>query len=457
MNKSREMLGSRLGFILLSAGCAIGIGNVWRFPYITGQYGGGAFVLIYLICLLALGIPILVMEFSVGRASKQSIVGSFKVLEKPGQKWHIYGYIGAIGNYLLMMFYVVVAGWFFAYFFGMLKGDFVGLSPDEVGGYFGALVTNPLRLEIWMIVAVVSGFLICSLGLNNGVEKITKIMMSGLLVLIVLLVVRSLTLDGAVEGLKFYLIPDIGKMMEYGAWEVIYAALGQAFFTLSIGIGSMAIFGSYLSDERKLTGEAISVTILDTVVAIMAGLIIFPACFAFGVNPGEGSGLVFVTLPNIFNEMPGSQLWGTLFFLFMLFAAMSTVVAVFENIISICMDKFGITRKKACLINVFALIILATPTVLGFSVWSGFAPLGEGTVVLDLLDFIVSNNLLPIGSIIYLVFCVTRYGWGWDNFIAEANKGKGINYPKWIKGYVTYVIPLICLVIFVQGYIAKFF
>ncbi len=457
MKKNREMLGSRLGFLLLSAGCAIGLGNVWRFPYIAGEYGGGAFVLIYLVFLFALGIPILAMEFSVGRASKQSIVGSFKTLQKPGQKWHIYGYIGAAGNYILMMFYVVVAGWFLAYLFGMIKGDFNNLTPDEVGNYFGALVSNPIRLEIWMVIVVVLGFFVCSMGLRKGVEKITKIMMLGLFFLILILVVRSVSLEGAAEGLKFYLVPDFEKMMEAGIWEVVYAALGQAFFTLSIGIGSMAIFGSYLSDDKKLTGEAINVTLLDTSVAIMAGLIIFPACFAFGVNPGQGSGLVFVTLPNIFNEMPGSQIWGTLFFLFMVFAALSTVIAVFENIVSICMDKFNWSRKKACIINTFVIVLLATPTVLGFNILGNFAPLGEGTVVLDLLDFIVSNNLLPIGSIIYLLFCVTRYGWGWDNFTKEANKGTGLDYPKWIRPYVTYVIPIICLIIFIQGYLDKFF
>ncbi len=394
MEKKREMLGSRIGFILLSAGCAIGIGNVWRFPYITGEYGGGEFVLIYLIFLFALGIPILVMEFAVGRASKRSVIRSFEVLEKPKQKWHIYGYFAAAGNYILMMFYVVVAGWFLSYFVGMIKGDFNNLNPEEVGNYFGNLVSDPVALEMWRIIVVALGFFVCSLGLRNGVERITKIMMIGLLALIVILVIRSLTLEGASEGLKFYLVPDFEKMIEHGVWEVVYAALGQAFFTLSIGIGSMAIFGSYLSDKRKLTGEAINITLLDTSVAFMAGLIIFPACFAFGVNPGEGAGLVFVTLPNIFNEMPGSQIWGSIFFLFMVFAALSTVIAVFENIVSICMDKFNISRKKACLINVFVIIILATPTVLGFNILSGFQPLGEGTVVLDLLDFIVSNNLL---------------------------------------------------------------
>ncbi len=457
MNKGREMLGSRLGFILLSAGCAIGIGNVWRFPYITGQNGGGAFVLLYIIFLLAIGLPILVMEFSVGRASKKSIIASFKALEKPGQKWHIYGYIGAAGNYLLMMFYVVVAGWFMAYLFGMVKGDFVGSNPEYIESYFGNLVSNPVTLQIWTVIVIVIGFFICSRGLRNGVEKVTKVMMMGLLVLILFLAIRSLTLEGAAEGLKFYLVPDFERMAEQGIWNVTYAALGQAFFTLSIGIGSMTVFGSYLSDERKLTGEAVNITLLDTAVAITAGLIIFPACFAFGVNPGEGSGLVFVTLPNIFNEMPGSQIWGSLFFLFMVFASLSTVVAVFENIISICMDRFGISRVKACVINTILMIILATPTVLGFNVWSGFAPLGEGTVVLDLLDFIVSGNLLPLGSIVYVFFCTSRYGWGWDNFRLEANKGEGIDYPNWIRKYVMYVLPVLFFVIFIQGYYAKFF
>lgn len=453
----REKFSSRIGFILISAGCAIGLGNVWRFPYITGVYGGAAFVLIYLLFLVLLGLPIMVMEFSVGRASQKSAASSFRVLEKKGTKWHIFSYFAIAGNYLLMMFYTTIGGWMLAYFVKIARGEFVGATTEQVENIFHAMTAQPLTMTFWMICVVFISFGICSLGLQKGVEKITKLMMSSLLVIMLVLVVRSVTLPGAKEGLLFYLKPDFGKMAEQGIFNTIFAAMGQAFFTLSIGIGSMAIFGSYIGKERSLTGESVSILILDTFVAIMSGLIIFPACFAFGVHPGSGPRLVFVTLPNIFNVMTGGRVWGTLFFIFMSFAAFSTIVAVFENIISFAIDLWGWSRKKAVLINIVLIILLSVPCVLGFNVLSGIQPLGAGSNIMDLEDFIVSNNLLPLGSLVYLLFCVTKVGWGWDNFLEEANTGKGAKFPKWIRGYVTYVLPIVILFVLVQGYISKFF
>jgi NSS family neurotransmitter:Na+ symporter len=452
----REKLSSRLGFLLLSAGCAIGLGNVWRFPYITGEYGGAAFVLVYLFFLVIFGIPIMVMEFSVGRASQKSVAMSFNVLEKKGSKWHLHRYTAMAGNYLLMMFYTTIAGWMLSYVVKTARGDFVGLDPKEISALFTNWTQNTGGVIFWMIIVVLLGFGICSLGLKNGVEKITKVMMSSLFIIMLVLVVRSLTLPGAMEGLKFYLIPDFKKMAEAGISEVVFAAMGQAFFTLSIGIGSMAIFGSYIGKDRALMGEAVSVGVLDTLVALIAGLIIFPACSAFGVDAGEGPGLVFVTLPNIFNAMPGGRVWGTLFFIFMSFAALSTVIAVFENIISFGIDLWGWSRKKAVLVNLVVIILLSLPCVLGFSVLSGVHPLGGTSNILDFEDFLVSNNLLPLGSLVYLLFCVTRYGWGWDHFIEEANTGKGMRFPKWARGYVSYILPILIVLVFVQGYLAKF-
>lgn len=456
MQQQREKFSSRLGFILISAGCAIGLGNVWRFPYITGLYGGGIFVLIYFLFLLIFGLPIMVMEFSVGRASQKSVATSFDVLEPKGTKWHTFKWFGMAGNYLLMMFYTTISGWMMAYLFFMVRGDFVGRTPAEVESIFGALVASAGGSVFWMIVTCILGFGVCSLGLQNGVEKVTKTMMSALFVIMLTLVVRSITLPNAAEGLAFYLLPNVDSIKEHGLWTIIYAAMGQAFFTLSIGMGSMAIFGSYVSKDRTLLGEGLNITILDTSVAIMAGLIIFPACFSFGVNPGSGPGLVFVTLPNIFNSMPLGRLWGIAFFVFMVFAALSTVIAVFENIISFGIDLFGWSRKKSVIINLIAIIILALPAALGFNVWSGFAPLGEGSTILDLEDFIVSNNILPLGSLVYVLFCVTRYGWGWDNFIKEANTGKGLKFPEQVRFYLTFILPIILLTVFVFGYIDKF-
>ena len=452
----REKFGSRLGFILISAGCAIGLGNVWRFPYITGQYGGAAFILIYLLFLVIFGLPIMTMEFAVGRASRKSIAESFKALEPAGTKWHWFSFIGMAGNYLLMMFYTTVTGWMFAYFFKMLRGDFVDKSVEQVTAQFGELTANPVAVVGFMVLAVVLGFFICSLGLKKGVEKITKFMMVALLAIIVVLAVRSATLPGAAEGLKYYLIPDFSKM-EGRVGEVLFAAMGQAFFTLSIGMGSMAIFGSYIDKDRSLLGESLSISILDTFVAFAAVLIIIPACFAYGLEPGAGPSLIFQTLPNIFKEMAGGRIWGSLFFLFMIFAAVSTVVAVFENIIAFGMDKWGWSRKKSCLINLILVIILSLPCALGFNLLSGFQPLGAGTNVLDLEDFIVSNNILPIGSLVYVLFCcLKKKGWGWDNFIAEANCGKGAKMPKWLYFYAKYIIPVIIVYILIQGYISFF-
>lgn len=452
----REKFGSRLGFILISAGCAIGLGNVWRFPYITGQYGGAAFILIYLLFLVIFGLPIMTMEFAVGRASRKSIAESFKALEPAGTKWHWFSFIGMAGNYLLMMFYTTVTGWMFAYFFKMLRGDFVDKSVEQVTAQFGELIANPVAVVGFMVLAVVLGFFICSLGLKKGVEKVTKFMMVALLAIIVVLAVRSATLPGAAEGLKYYLIPDFSKM-EGRVGEVLFAAMGQAFFTLSIGMGSMAIFGSYIDKNRSLLGESLSISILDTFVAFAAGLIIIPACFAYGLEPGAGPSLIFQTLPNIFKEMAGGRIWGSLFFLFMIFAAVSTVVAVFENIIAFGMDKWGWSRKKSCLINLILVIILSLPCALGFNLLSGFQPLGAGTNVLDLEDFIVSNNILPIGSLVYVLFCcLKKKGWGWDNFIAEANCGKGAKMPKWLYFYAKYIIPVIIVYILIQGYISFF-
>ena len=447
----REKLGSRMGFILLSAGCAIGIGNVWRFPYITGLYGGSAFVLFYLFFLIAMGIPVMTMEFAVGRASRKSIIKSFTKLEKPGQKWHLHGYLGMAGNYLLMMFYTTVAGWMLYYFYQMLTGRFTGKSPEQVGGMFQDMLSDPLVLTISMVVIVVSGILICSMGLQKGVERITKIMMSLLLVIIVVLAIHGLTLEGSMEGLKFYLLPDFQRMREVGIWETITAAMNQAFFTLSLGIGAMAIFGSYIDKKRTLLGEAVNIAVLDTFVALVSGLIIFPTCFAFGISPDAGPQLIFVTLPNVFNSMAGGRLWGTLFFVFMTFAAFSTILAVFENIISCCMDLFQFSRKKACLVNLAVLILLSMPCVLGYNLWSAFQPLGEGSTVLDLEDFAVSNVILPIGSVCYLLFCVSRYGWGFEHYLKEANTGSGLKIPGGLRIYLSYILPVLLVILIVLG------
>ena len=456
----RESFSSRLGFLLISAGCAIGLGNVWRFPYITGKYGGAAFVLIYLLFLVILGLPVMVMELAVGRASQRSIAQSFHVLEPRGTKWHWYAWVGIAGNYLLMMFYTVIAGWLLLYCGKMAKGDFVGLDAEGVAGEFGALMTKPGLMTLFMAIVVVIGMTVCLQGLRNGVERVNKVMMLCLLALMLVLAVRSVTLPGGGEGLRFYLQPNFHNLAydAEGNWilgETIFAAMGQAFFTLSLGIGAIAIFGSYINKEYRLAGEALRIGILDTAVAFVSGLIIFPACSAFGVSPGEGPSLIFVTLPNIFNEMAFGRLWGALFFVFLCFAALSTVIAVFENIISFAMDMWGWERKKAVLVNLAAILVLSMPCVLGFNLWSGVQLMGMG--VSDFEDFLISNNILPLGSVVYLLFCVCKRGWGWDNFLKEANTGdQGLRFPKAVRFYVSWVLPAVVLFIFVMGYWNKF-
>lgn len=447
----RESFKSRLGFILISAGCAIGIGNVWKFPYVAGQNGGGIFVLFYLFFLIAVGVPVLTMEFAVGRASGKSVVKGYEALEPEGCRWHLHGYAALFGNYMLMMFYTTVSGWMISYFYRFLINDFKGLDTKGVTDKFSHMLADPKSMTFWMIVIVVVGFLICSFGLQAGVEKISKPMMLGLLALIVVLAVNSILLKGGVDGLKFYLIPDWKKVEEVGLFNVIIASMNQAFFTLSLGIGAMEIFGSYMSKEHTLLGESLRIAALDTFVAIMSGLIIFPACFAYGMNPGAGPELIFITLPNVFIQMPGGRIWGTFFFLFMTFAAFSTIIAVFENIIACCMDKWNISRKKSALINGVIILIASLPAVFGYNIWSSFQPRGAGSTVLDLEDFIVSNLLLPGGSLIFLLFCVTKWGWGFDKYLEETNTGIGAKFPKALRGYVTFVLPCIILVILVLG------
>ena len=448
----RERFSSRLGFILISAGCAIGLGNVWRFPYIVGQYGGAIFVLIYLLFLVVLGAPIMTMEFAVGRASQKSCIKAFETI-KPGKKyWRYTGYFQAAGNYVLMMFYTTVGGWMISYFVKMLRGDFQGISSQGVAHIFNQSLQDPVLQVFWMAFVIVLAFGICSLGLQNGVEKITKVMMSSLFVIIFILVIRSLTLSGGQEGLMFYLVPNLQSIQKYGLLEVVFAAMGQAFFTLSLGIGAIAIFGSYIDKSRRLLGETMSVCTLDTLVALLSGLIIFPACFAFGVNPESGPGLVFITLPSIFNEMWLGQLWGCLFFVFMSFAALSTIIAVFENIISIGMDLFNWSRKKAVIINLVLIFALSLPCALGFNLLSGIQPFGAGSTIQDLEDFLVTYNFLPLGSLAYLFFCTSRYGWGFDGYLSEANSGSGIRFPGWTRIYLKFVLPCIVIFIFIQGY-----
>ena len=460
--KERETFASRLGFVLISAGCAIGLGNVWRFPYIVGQYGGAAFVLIYLAFLLVMGLPIMAMEFAVGRASRKSIIVAFQELEPKGTKWHWYGWFGMAGNYLLMMFYTTIAGWLLLYFFKLASGQFEGMDTTQVSEAFTTMQTRDVGIQLlFMVIVVVLGMAVCSRGLKNGVEKANKAMMLCLLALLVVLAVRALTLPGAVEGLKFYLVPNFHNLMydangKFRLFEAIYAAMGQSFFTLSLGIGAMAIFGSYIGKDRRLFGETISVGILDTCVAFVSGLIIFPSAFAFGVNPDAGSNLIFITLPNVFNAMPGGRLWGALFFVFLFFAALSTVTAVFENILACWMDKWGMPRQKAVLANLVLIFLLSLPCLLGNNLWSGVKILGMG--IMDFEDFLVSNNLLPLGSVIFLLFCCVsqKYAWGFDNFLAEVDQGKGVKFPAQFRVYFTYILPIIVLVIFVMGYWDKF-
>ena len=449
----RESFRSRLGFLLVSAGCAIGIGNVWKFPYVTGEYGGGVFVLFYLLFLVIMGVPVLTMELAVGRASRKSAVQGYRALEPAGSKWHIHGWFCMIGCYLLMMYYTTVSGWMLGYFFKFAGGTFSGIANEAVDGVFDAMLGNPAEMTVWMAVTVLAGFLVCSLGLQGGLERVTKWMMLGLLGLIVVLAVHSLTLPGAGEGVRFYLLPDFGRAVEQGLGKVVTAAMNQAFFTLSLGIAAMEIFGSYMSRDNALAGEAARICGLDTLVALASGLIIFPACFSFGVQPDAGPSLIFITLPKVFANMAGGRLWGGLFFLFMTFASFSTVIAVFENLLAGCIDNFGWSRRKAALLNGLFLLLASMPCVLGYNLWYFKAVLPNGSVgqVLDIEDFLVSNLLLPLGSLVYLLFCVTKWGWGFDKYLAEANAGRGVKMPRALKPYFQFVLPVLILVILIQG------
>ena len=453
MSKNRETFASRLGFILVSAGCAVGLGNVWKFPYICGEYGGAAFIVIYLFFLVILGIPVMTMEFAMGRAGQRSPARLYQQLEPKGSKWHLHGYVAMAGNYILMMFYTSVAGWMLDYFVRTAGGQFVGADTDGVAAQFSQMLGDPLRMTLFMGIIVVLGFLVCSFSLQKGLERITKWMMVALLVIMVVLAINSVCTAGGSQGLRFYLVPDLARMKKVGIGNVVAGAMNQAFFTLSLGIGAMAIFGSYIGKERALMGESARVAALDTLVALCSGLIIFPACFAYGVQPDSGPSLIFITLPNIFNHMPLGRVWGSLFFVFMSFAAFSTVLGVFENIVSCTMDLSGWSRKKACLFNGILMLLLSMPCVLGFNVLSKFQPLGPGTGVLDLEDFVVSNLLLPLGSLIFIFFCTSRYGWGWKNFTKEANSGKGLKVQRWMRGYMCYVLPVLVAVILVLGLI----
>lgn len=448
---NRESFKSRLGFLLVSAGCAIGIGNVWRFPYVAGENGGGLFVLLYLVFLILMGLPVLTMELAVGRASRRSAVQAYQTLEKTGSRWHIHGWFAILGCYLLMMYYTTVSGWMISYCVKFVTGTFrSGMSTADTSAVFSSLLSSPLQMGFFMILTVVAGFLICSKGLQDGLEKLSKIMMIALLFLIIILAAHSLTLSGASEGLSFYLIPRFSTVQNVGLGNVISAAMNQAFFTLSLGVAAMEIFGSYMSKDNTLAGEGIRICALDTFVAIMAGLIIFPACFSYGVEVNAGPQLIFITLPNVFVNMAGGRIWGSLFFLFMTFASFSTVIAVFENIMSFCMDMFGISRRKAALINCIIILIASLPCVLGYNLWSDLRLIG-GRDVLDSEDFLVSNLLLPLGSLVYLLFCVTRWGWGFDNYLEEANTGKGIKLGRFLKPYFQFILPVLILIILIQG------
>ena len=447
----RDKLGSRLGFILLSAGCAIGIGNVWKFPYVVGQNGGGLFVLIYLFFLVILGIPVLTMEFSIGRAAQKSPAKMYEQLEPKGSKWHLHGKVSLIGCYLLMMFYTTVAGWMLKFFVSTASGEIVGMDTAAVENHFNVdVLGDPVSLIVYMGIVVAIGVAVCLIGVQNGLEKVTKIMMLALLAIMVVLAVNSFTLPGGAEGLSFYLMPDLSVIEKVGITNILVSAMNQAFFTLSLGIAAMEIFGSYMSDEHTLPGEAVRICALDTFVALMAGTIIFPACFTFGVTPDNGPSLIFQTLPPVFINMAGGRFWGALFFLFMIFASFSTVLAVFENILAICMDTFGISRRKAVLINGILIAALSLPCVFGYNIWSDFRPI-LGKDVLDSEDFLVSNLLLPIGSLVYLLFCVTKWGWGFDKYLAEANKGSGLRFARWLKPYFQWVLPILIVIILLQG------
>ena len=452
----RETFGSRLGFILVSAGCAVGIGNVWKFPYMCGQFGGAAFILIYLVFLLIMGIPVMVCEFGVGRASRHSVAAAYETLEPQGTKWHITKWIGIIGCYFLMMFYTTVGGWMLYYCVRSFSGDFAGADMETVSAGFSDMLGNMPLMTFWTILICIIGFGVCAFGIQKGIEKVSKFMMTALLLIMIVLAIHSVMMKGAGAGIRFYLIPDFRQMAEIGIGNVIFGAMSQAFFTLSIGIGAMLIFGSYMEKDQRLFGEAVNITVLDTVVALMAGFIIIPACFAYGIEPGAGPSLIFITIPNIFAQVAGGRVWGGLFFLFLSFAAFTTLVAVFENIISFDMDLFGWSRKKSTLVSLILIIILSMPCVMGFNVLAGFTPLGEGSTIMDLEDFIVSNNLLQLGSLGYVLFCTKKNGWGWNHFLEEINQGEGWKFPSGIKGYMSYGLPLLIIIIYLKGYYDKF-
>lgn len=453
-NSQRERLGSRLGFILISAGCAIGVGNVWKFPTITGQNGGGIFVLIYLVFLALMGIPVLTIEFSMGRAAQKSPVRMYHALTPSKKKWRFHGYVCLAGNILLMMFYTSVTAWMLRYFVYTSTGKFSGLDKQGVENVFGEMLGDTGIMVLFVAIVVILGFGICAFSLQKGLERVSKFMMIALLAIMAVLAVNSFTLDGASEGLKFYLLPSVEKLTENGVLNVVVAAMNQAFFTLSLGIGAMAIFGSFIGKERSLMGEALNVTILDTSVALISGLIIFPACFTYDVEVGAGPGLIFQTLPHVFNNMWGGRVWGSLFFIFMSFAAFSTILAVFQNILSCTQELFGWEKKKACIIDAAAILALSLPCIFGYNIWSSFQPLGAGTSVLDLEDYIVSNILLPLGSLIFVIYCTNKKGWGWDNFLSEANEGKGLKVRRWMRIYIKYVLPILMSVILIIGIIS---
>lgn len=454
--EKRENFSTRLGFILVSAGCAIGLGNVWKFPYICGKYGGAIFILIYLVFLLILGLPILISEFAIGRGSKKSIATAFNKLESKDTVWHRYKWFGICGNYLLMMFYTMVGGWMFYYVYKMIKGTLLNLNAEGIANEFSNMLNSPGTMMFWTIFSIIVAFGICALGLQNGVEKITKLMMILLIFLMLVLAAHSLFLNGAGEGLRFYLVPDFSKLTENGVGEVIFAAMTHAFFTLSIGIGAMEIFGSYLEKSKRLTGEAISVVVLDTFVALTAGLIIIPACFAYNIKPDAGPSLLFITLPNVFNNMAGGRIWGICFFVFMSFAALSTIIAVFENITAMTMETFDVKRKKAVIVNMLLIIVLSLPAVLGYNLLKDIQPIGSGTTIMDLEDFLVSYNILPLGSLLFVLFCTKKNGWGYDNFLQEVNLGEGISFSPKLRFYMQYILPLIIVVVYLKGYYDMF-
>ncbi|MDE5832709.1 MAG: sodium-dependent transporter [Desulfovibrio sp.] len=450
------MLGSRLGFLLISAGCAIGLGNVWRFPYITGVYGGAIFVLVYFVFLAAI-LPILIMEFSVGRASRLNMGLALKKLEPRGSAWSKFGWIALVGSYMLMIFYTTVTGWMLGYCWFTVSGSLSGLDPAGIGQFFSAYLASPGKQALGMTLAVAAGFYVCVMGVRHGVERVVKILMVGLLAILVILVIRALLLPGSGAGVSFYLLPDWDKFTSYNFFEICNAAMSQAFFTLSVGIGSMCIFGSYQPDDRSLTGESLWIAGLDTFVGIMAGLIIFPACFAFGVQPDSGPGLIFVTLPNIFNNIDGGRVWGCLFFIFLAFASLTTVIAVFENIISYSVDVWKWSRKKSVVVHFVCMWILSLPCALGFSYLSFIQPLGSDSSILDFEDFLISDNILPAGGLLFLLFCCHKNGWGWNNFIAEADLGAGPKFPGILRPFLTWILPLLIICVFIMGYVNKFF